>query len=302
MINGMHVYSWPIQAKVAEVDWNKRRQKEGMRRQSNGQERQPNGQERKYETKSFVENRYVNKSYEEKTLSEDFRGNRTFKDAVKGNRRGLGEQRFSSNQEVMTMQWYPNTGDREWLSRCAVGILKSFSKVTSVCNRLSDRGFSFSSHYLGDKFVLWCFETELEKSGFINNRFLWDVSFRSMHNWAERFQPKHRRWKKLLSDEGCGRRGSTGVSCNRQNSGFRGEKSPTEEERREVGGTPSLKLHREKEGVVLGGRGNFQKEDDLMWAKEKGWDSGLTGTYRGNHRSNRLDKNQLSAQGFSKNP
>ncbi|KAK0582749.1 hypothetical protein LWI29_029077 [Acer saccharum] len=167
-----------------------------MRRQSNGQERQPNGQERKYETRSFKENRYVNKRYEEKTLSEDFRWNRTFKDAVKGNRRGLGEQRFSSNQEAMTMQWYPNTG---------VGRSSFPVKVVE-----------------------------------------------------EEVLPEFPAIDRIL---GLGEKGG-----------------PTEEERREVGGTPSFKLHREKERVVSGGRGKFQKEDDLMWAKEKGWDSGLTGT------------------------
>ncbi|KAK1578672.1 hypothetical protein Q3G72_032227 [Acer saccharum] len=72
------------------------------------------------------------------------------------------------------MFWSTHQREEHWLRRCAIGILKSFSNLESVNERLRIRGFQFTSHYIGTKSVLWCFDSEVDKEGFINNRFFWD--------------------------------------------------------------------------------------------------------------------------------
>ena len=44
----------------------------------------------------------------------------------------------------------------------------------------------------GIKSVLWCFESELDKEGFINNRFFWDDRFVSMQSWYDNFPSDQR--------------------------------------------------------------------------------------------------------------
>ncbi|KAK3206426.1 hypothetical protein Dsin_020472 [Dipteronia sinensis] len=70
--------------------------------------------------------------------------------------------------------------DSRWLDRCAVGVLKTFSSVDRVNKRLRDRGFSFTSKYLGGKLMLWSFETEHESEGFVRSNFFWEDTFISM--------------------------------------------------------------------------------------------------------------------------
>ena len=83
-------------------------------------------------------------------------------------------------ENVIEMSWNSNNNKDECLSRCVVGTLKVFTNVSSVNLRLRSRGFSFSSMYLGDKSILWVFESEFEREGFMNNRFLWDDILSSM--------------------------------------------------------------------------------------------------------------------------
>ncbi|KAK3212283.1 hypothetical protein Dsin_016989 [Dipteronia sinensis] len=92
-------------------------------------------------------------------------------------------------ERVLSFEWNGQKFKKEWLSRCAVGILKEFSSVNS---RLSSRGFMFSSSYLGDKLILWCFESAYEMEGFIMNRFFWDDIFLSVSIWSNAFVPQVR--------------------------------------------------------------------------------------------------------------
>ncbi|KAK1551104.1 hypothetical protein Q3G72_030259 [Acer saccharum] len=87
------------------------------------------------------------------------------------------------------MFWSTHHREEQWLRRCAIGILKSFSNLESVNERLRNRGFQFTSHFIGSKSVLWCFDSEIDKDGFINNRFFWDDRFASMKNWSENPNP-----------------------------------------------------------------------------------------------------------------
>ncbi|KAK2654827.1 hypothetical protein Ddye_014683 [Dipteronia dyeriana] len=173
--NGMHVYGWPVLAKVASVGWNSRRQQDLNQHQVRGQA-----------SESYV------KFTKEEVVDERLKRNRSFVEALVGKQGNIDDSNMSPNEKALTMSWSSNNGDKEWLNRCAVGILKFFSSVSSVNSRLNSGGFSFSSNYLGDKNVLWCFESEFEKKGFIKNRFFWDDCFKSMHNWSDSFNPQNR--------------------------------------------------------------------------------------------------------------
>ena len=109
-----------------------------------------------------------------------FNGTKTFAEILRENRGSKGEQvskKFGQKEierdsmKELTMFWSGHQREEHWLRRCAVGVLKTFSKVDSVNDRLESRGFKFTSHFVGTKSVLWCFESEIDKEGFINNRF-----------------------------------------------------------------------------------------------------------------------------------
>ncbi|KAK0572105.1 hypothetical protein LWI29_026222 [Acer saccharum] len=90
------------------------------------------------------------------------------------------------------MSWKSEKGVEEWLSRCAVGVLKTFANISSVSKRLSNRGISFSSSYIGDKSILYCFDLEIDRDSFLSNRFFWDDCFSSFSRWSEILIPKTR--------------------------------------------------------------------------------------------------------------
>ncbi|KAI9195244.1 hypothetical protein LWI28_013110 [Acer negundo] len=73
-----------------------------------------------------------------------------------------------------------------------MGILKEFSNLSSASSMLSNRGFSFSSHYLGDKMILWNFESIYKMEGFVMNQFFWDDKFASISKWFNAFVPQAR--------------------------------------------------------------------------------------------------------------
>ncbi|KAK3219656.1 hypothetical protein Dsin_013626 [Dipteronia sinensis] len=97
------------------------------------------------------------------------------------------------------MFWDGSKTEVRWLEKCAVGVLRSFDDVSSVNDRLTNEGLSFSSSYLGDKYVLWEFDSEKECCEFINNRFLWDDRFSIMEKWSSSITMKaDMRWIKFM--------------------------------------------------------------------------------------------------------
>ncbi|KAK1575963.1 hypothetical protein Q3G72_009751 [Acer saccharum] len=90
------------------------------------------------------------------------------------------------------MVWDNHDNEDGWLSKCAVGILKDFFPVSSVNLRLNSRGFSFSSLYLGDRHILWVFESDFERDFFIKNRFFLDDKFSLISKWDDSFNPQAR--------------------------------------------------------------------------------------------------------------
>ncbi|KAK4850407.1 hypothetical protein QYF36_006484 [Acer negundo] len=55
------------------------------------------------------------------------------------------ESSFESNKEAVTLTVDCNRFNIEWLDRCAIGILKEFSNVSTVNKKLSNRGYRTSS-------------------------------------------------------------------------------------------------------------------------------------------------------------
>ncbi|KAK3170497.1 hypothetical protein Dsin_032528 [Dipteronia sinensis] len=130
--NGMHVLGWHIVAKVANFGWSKRRSLSYGRK-----------------SQSFDERIGI-----EGLRREGFQSG-YFADVVRGNHKGIKSLVVRKEEEMLTMKWSSQEMDHVWIKRCAVGILKQFSDVSSVNQRLWCRGFKFSSAYIGDKSILW---------------------------------------------------------------------------------------------------------------------------------------------------
>ncbi|KAK3195321.1 hypothetical protein Dsin_026631 [Dipteronia sinensis] len=96
------------------------------------------------------------------------------------------------DDKVVEMSWDGSKYEYGWIERCAMGILNDFSSIQSVNKRLCNRDFSLSSKYLGDKSIVWEFESGMERDGFIKNHFFWDDCFSSMGRWSDSDVPKSR--------------------------------------------------------------------------------------------------------------
>ncbi|KAK3221599.1 hypothetical protein Dsin_008624 [Dipteronia sinensis] len=90
---------------------------------------------------------------------------RSFVEVAKGFEYEIQEEGDEGNKKLLYVLWDSNLGDKGWLLKC--GVLKDFVNVYSVNHRLSSRGFSFSSSYLGDKSIVWCFDSEDQREAFI---------------------------------------------------------------------------------------------------------------------------------------
>ncbi|KAK1561161.1 hypothetical protein Q3G72_035079 [Acer saccharum] len=179
----MHIYSWPISAKVAEYGWNKRRiPADGHKRQARelGTEKQSFAAATKHpqpEIRKVQESR--------RDFQEGFReqNNRSFAEAVRKNMNGNAETRVLHSDIAHSMSWFGSVENEEWLMRSAVGELKVFNNIELVNKKLESRGFIFSSVYLGGKRILWTFESVCERDGFIRNGIFWRECFSSMSCW-----------------------------------------------------------------------------------------------------------------------
>ncbi|KAK1583363.1 hypothetical protein Q3G72_023028 [Acer saccharum] len=103
-------------------------------------------------------------------------------------RKTEGDKGLKVPVRSITMSWTGTYEVEEWLSRSAVGTLKNFGSVEDVNQKLDDRGFVFSSTFLGGNNIVWTFQSQCERDGFINNRFLWKERFFSMKVWSEQSQ------------------------------------------------------------------------------------------------------------------
>ncbi|KAK1580906.1 hypothetical protein Q3G72_001236 [Acer saccharum] len=91
------------------------------------------------------------------------------------------------NDQTHIMTWFGSKVEEEWLMRSTVGELKEFSNIELVNKKLETRGFIYSSVYLGGKSVMWTFESNCKREGFIRNGLFWRECFSSMTCW--KFSP-----------------------------------------------------------------------------------------------------------------
>ena len=126
--NGMHVYNWPIVTKMASYDWNKRRS--SMVEQNRGEKAQQ-GRGRGANVQNVVSE------------------NISFVEALRGSKDNRIE-----DEKFFSMTWDVLQKDKDWLNRSVVGILKDFSEISRVNDRLSNNGIEFPSSYIGDKSIL----------------------------------------------------------------------------------------------------------------------------------------------------
>ncbi|KAK1548776.1 hypothetical protein Q3G72_002780 [Acer saccharum] len=183
MVNGMHIYSWPISAKVAEYGWNKRRISADRHKRlarEPGTEAPSFAAAAKHPQPEF---RKVQES--RRDFQEGFReqNNRSFAEAVRKNMTGNTETRVLHSDLAHNMSWFGSVKNEEWLMRSAVGELKVLNNIELVNKKLESRGFIFSSVYLGGKSIMWTFESVCERDGFIRNGIFWRECFSSMSCW-----------------------------------------------------------------------------------------------------------------------
>ncbi|KAK3224853.1 hypothetical protein Dsin_004715 [Dipteronia sinensis] len=162
--NGMQVYGWPIYTKLAAYGWKTRSYKPTKQRFRNREEGRQHGQ---------------NLVRKEKTR------HRSYAEIVRGHREEGHNNKEKEKGATVVDGLDFRKNDQVWLSCSAVGILKDFKEVSRVKTRLQNGGIEFTSTYLGDKCILWCFDCELIKDRFIKDRGLWDDCFSIMVGWSE---------------------------------------------------------------------------------------------------------------------
>ncbi|KAK3199925.1 hypothetical protein Dsin_023340 [Dipteronia sinensis] len=136
------------------------------------------------------ETRFKSQRTEAKGLKGKFTGRHSYAEVVKDDwwKMEAGNAGTSKivQEELASLLLDGKVSERKWLERSAVGVLIDFSNIVRVQQRLHDRGFVFTSRYMGGKAILWSFESELDREGFIRNSFFWKDTFISMEKWSEK--------------------------------------------------------------------------------------------------------------------
>ncbi|KAK0598948.1 hypothetical protein LWI29_000973 [Acer saccharum] len=168
----MLVYGWPIVSKVASYGWSNKRSSLAN--------------QRSFVRDETAEGRRGDEEFKRKDVT------RSFVEVLRGNQVSGSKSPEKEKEDVklLKMTWDFRQEEHEWLSRCAVGVLKDFVKVSRVNKRLIDAGIMFSSSYLGDKSILWCLDSISHKETFIYDRFFWADSFYAMVKWSNSVVPR----------------------------------------------------------------------------------------------------------------
>ncbi|KAK2639074.1 hypothetical protein Ddye_026869 [Dipteronia dyeriana] len=163
--NGMHVFGWLIRAKVAQNGWKSRRMvnEGGFTRNS----------------KFMNEDKIACK---EGSFEKGQGG--SYADVVKVNtdEKGITEEIYAKTVELVVTESVISNGLS--FQNSVVGVMRNFGNITRVKKRLWNRGFSFTTKFLGGKAILWSFESIQECEGFIRNNFFWKDLFLSMEKWS----------------------------------------------------------------------------------------------------------------------
>ncbi|KAK1582650.1 hypothetical protein Q3G72_016985 [Acer saccharum] len=95
-------------------------------------------------------------------------------------------------QTVEIMNWDGKGNDDRWLDYVAVGVLRSFTDVSSVVKGPLDHQIFFTFYYIGDKNVIWNFRSLKDRGSFIRNKVLWEGYFSSVAVWTDAITPQAR--------------------------------------------------------------------------------------------------------------
>ena len=137
MVDGMHVYGWTISVKVAEYGWDKRRSTLLVRRWDGNREERQNHEE--------ARQRYRDRGVDPRAgATYHNRGVQSYAEVIKEDRKRGNDSKL----EKKVLEWKIQSGEKEWLGRIAIGIMKDFSNLCMTNAKLEDRGFVFSSTFL----------------------------------------------------------------------------------------------------------------------------------------------------------
>ncbi|KAK1582530.1 hypothetical protein Q3G72_015984 [Acer saccharum] len=174
------VFGKPIKAKVASYDWNSRRK---LIRQQVASGIYENGFYRGARND-------IGSINEDTDSRRHVKNGKSYAEVVKEADSGKYAKEEGMEEPVrnITMSWKGSFEVEEWLSRSVVGVLKNFNSIKGVNQKLDDRGFLYTSTFMGGKNIVWTFQSQCERDSFINNRFLWEQCFFSMKEWKEQSQ------------------------------------------------------------------------------------------------------------------
>ncbi|KAK2641014.1 hypothetical protein Ddye_022777 [Dipteronia dyeriana] len=183
LMNGMHVFGWPISSNIASLDWSSRKKDYGKIA------RKPVGV-KEYKT---IMVKIGNKE-------SSFTLESSYAEAVRGSNKGLQILYYNGLQSIRptfkesleVAKWDEEAHDNSWLKSCAIGVLKLFSDISLVVKGLCERKILSPPFYLGDKNILWAFELSKDRDVFIRNRLLWGELFSSVGAWNNAITPQSR--------------------------------------------------------------------------------------------------------------
>ncbi|KAK1565073.1 hypothetical protein Q3G72_018124 [Acer saccharum] len=172
-VNGRLIRGWSIVSKMANFGWKSRRSV--VLRQSGS--RMVDGEVGK-----------VNRMFT--GSKKGHQRMRSFAEVVYGNRFKGNDECAKVSEEGISMTWDSVDKEDLWLSRCTIGVLKKFTEVAYMISRVRLKGFSFQTNYLGDKLIIWRFDSVEEKIRFMSESSLWEDYFVSMNEWSDEHIPK----------------------------------------------------------------------------------------------------------------
>ncbi|KAK1553710.1 hypothetical protein Q3G72_002440 [Acer saccharum] len=174
----MHVFGWPISTKIASLEWKVRSKVDAWhsRKFNRGLKFNPGGNK--------VFNLGASKEASKVTY---IRSSSSYAEAIRVSHNNVNAKdtnvslRYAPDvketKRVELVKWEEEIFDSSWISLCAVGVFKKFFDVSSMIKRCSERNIQLSSFYLGDKNILWRFNSVEVRNTFIRRRDLWEDFF-----------------------------------------------------------------------------------------------------------------------------
>ncbi|KAK3188253.1 hypothetical protein Dsin_027814 [Dipteronia sinensis] len=161
-MNGMYVFGWPIRATVAKHGWKSRNLAN---------------------TGDAIRHRM--QTEDDKKVSLEGKGHRgSYADVLKEKSEVRGVREGDHMEMLKLVITGSSFSDSRWLENSAMGVMMGFTNVSRVKRRLFNRGFSFTTKYLGGRAILWSFNSSQDCEGFISNSFFWNDMFSSVQKWS----------------------------------------------------------------------------------------------------------------------